>query len=477
MLFNSFHFLLFFVAVTLAYFLLPHRMRTLLLLAASVYFYMCFKAVYVLILAFTIVVDYFTGIWIESEPSLPRRRVLLALSIVANVGVLAVFKYYNFVAANLSGVAQLFGASARLPALSILLPIGLSFHTFQAMSYTIEVYRGRQKAERNFLVYSLYVMFYPQLVAGPIERPQNLLHQFYERHEFDPDRMAAGLRLMLWGFVKKLVIADRLGIFVDAVYNNPRRHNGVTLWVATLFFAVQIYCDFSGYTDIARGAAAVMGFRLMENFRRPYFSRSIREFWSRWHISLSTWFKDYVYIPLGGSRVPTRRWCFNILVVFALSGLWHGASWTYLLWGLLHAFYLISSVLVRRPRERVAGALGLTEHSALRAASAWAITMLLVCVSWVLFRADSVPSAAHVLGKMALPHGRLYIPSSANFIYALAGVALLVLAEFNEEFGPIKGPVLESEHVVVRYAASLSLVLLILVVGVFDGGQFIYFQF
>jgi len=295
MLFNSIHFLFFFVEVTSLYYLLPHRARWFLLLAASCYFYMAFVPVYILILGGTIIVDYFAGIWLENTKG-KRRKWLLVMSLIANIGVLAVFKYYNFLNENLSAVLNSFGYENSIPDLSILLPIGLSFHTFQAMSYTIEVYRGNQKAERHFGIYALYVMFYPQLVAGPIERPQNLLHQFYEKHYFKIGQIIEGLKLMAWGFFMKLVVADRLAIYVDAVYDNPDKHSGSTLALATVFFAFQIYCDFAGYSNIAIGAARVMGFKLMTNFNRPYFSASISEFWKKWHISLSTWFKDYLYI-------------------------------------------------------------------------------------------------------------------------------------------------------------------------------------
>ncbi len=301
MLFNSLEFVIFFPVVTLLYFLLPHRFRWLHLLAASCVFYMFFIPAYILILAFTIVIDYFAGILIENARG-KSRKIFLATSLAANIGVLFVFKYYNFFSENLAQIASLLNVEYALPALSILLPVGLSFHTFQAMSYTIEVYRGNQKAERHFGIYALYVMFYPQLVAGPIERPQSLIHQFYERHDFDSNRVSNGLKLMLWGLFKKIVVADNLAVFVDAVYNQPRAWDGVNLIIATIFFAFQIYCDFSGYSDIAIGAAEVMGFKLMTNFNRPYHSKSISEFWKRWHISLSTWFRDYLYIPLGGNR-------------------------------------------------------------------------------------------------------------------------------------------------------------------------------
>jgi alginate O-acetyltransferase complex protein AlgI len=325
MLFNSIEFLIFFPVVTILYFLLKHKYRWMLLLAASCYFYMAFRPVYILILAFTIVIDYYAGILIEqSKPE--RKKAFLIMSIVGNLGVLAIFKYYNF-------FASIFNThfDTHSPLLNILLPIGLSFHTFQAMSYTFEVYRGNQKAERHFGIYALYVMFYPQLVAGPIERPQNILHQFHVRHKFDYELAKSGLLLMAWGMFKKVVIADRLALFVNEVFDHPSDYSGPSVITAALFFSFQIFCDFSGYSDIAIGSARVMGFTLMTNFDRPYASASISEFWRRWHISLSTWFRDYLYIPLGGNRVSKPRAYLNLFIVFLVSGLWHGANWNYII--------------------------------------------------------------------------------------------------------------------------------------------------
>src|SRR6478735_5531941 len=323
MLFNSLHFVAFFIIVTTLYFSLPHKFRWLLLLLSSFYFYMAFLPVYVFILLLTIVVDYFAGIYIAKSRG-KKRRFFLICSLVANIGFLSFFKYYDFVIGSLNDLLQvhlpymkdlwltsriivwnnwvnshLNLVGTNLPILqNVILPIGLSFHTFQAMSYTIEVYRGNQKPETRFGIYALYVMFYPQLVAGPIERPQNVIHQFHEKKKFDYDRVVAGLKIMLWGFFKKLIVADRLSIYVNAVYNNPYHHSGKTLFLATFFFYVQIYCDFSGYSDIAIGSAKVMGYDLMENFRRPIFGKNIADKWNRWHISLYTWFKDYVFAPL-----------------------------------------------------------------------------------------------------------------------------------------------------------------------------------
>jgi alginate O-acetyltransferase complex protein AlgI len=306
MLFNSIDFLIFFPAVTILYFLLPHKFRWSLLLVSSCVFYMFFIPKYIIILAFTITIDYFAGIFLEKIKE-DKRRIFLIISIISNIGILFVFKYFNFFNFNIHKVAEFLHWNYSFEGLKIILPIGLSFHTFQSLSYIIEIYIGKQKAEKNFGIFALYVMFYPQLVAGPIERPQNVLHQFHEKHSFDFEQLVDGLKIILWGLFKKVVIADRLSLFVNQVYGNPESHKGIQFIIATIFFGFQIYCDFSGYSDIAIGSAKVMGFKLMVNFNRPYLSKSISEFWTRWHISLSSWFRDYVYIPLGGNRAARSR--------------------------------------------------------------------------------------------------------------------------------------------------------------------------
>lgn len=475
MLFNSIHFVFFFVIVTSLYFIIPHKYRWFLLLISSCYFYMAFVPVYILILGFTIVIDYFAGIWLEKTEG-KRKKIFLIASLVANIGVLAIFKYYNFLNDNLSAILNSFGYQNSVPYLSILLPIGLSFHTFQAMSYTIEVYRGHQKAERNFGIYSLYVMFYPQLVAGPIERPQNLLHQFYEKHYFEYERVVEGLKLMLWGFFMKLVIADRLAIYVNAVYNNADQHTGLTLALATAFFAFQIYCDFAGYSSIAIGAAKVMGFKLMTNFNRPYFSRSISEFWSRWHISLSTWFRDYLYISIGGNRVSIPRWYLNLFIVFLISGLWHGANWTFIIWGALNGFYLVFALISAKLRRRVNKLILLDKFPRLNNLLQILVTFILACFAWVFFRAESADQAFTIINKIIFFGGKLYIGEQDNFIYSLVSILLLLVIEFkNEYYGKIK--FLNNSRVVLRWASYILIILYIGMFGVFDGGQFIYFQF
>lgn len=481
MLFNSFQFLIFFIVVTSLYFALPYNKRWFLLLVASCYFYMAFVPIYILILGFTIVIDYFAGIFIE-EAKGEKRKLWLVMSLIANIGVLAIFKYYNFLNDNLAFLMHGFGLKDPIPYLNILLPVGLSFHTFQAMSYTIEVYRGHQKAERHFGIYSLYVMFYPQLVAGPIERPQNLLHQFRQKFDFDYDRVTSGLRLMLWGLFKKVVIADRLAIIVDTVYNNPEAHITSSLIIATIFFAFQIFCDFSGYSDIAIGAARVMGFTLMNNFNRPYHAKSVHEFWSRWHISLSTWFKDYLYIPLGGNRVAMPKWYLNIFIVFLISGLWHGANWTFVVWGALHGFYIIFGRLTAEFRQKASEKLFLDKIPLLAPLT----TFFLVGVAWVFFRADNLHVANYILTNMfaGFPQmcrdfmdGKIifeYLRTSKSWPIFL--ILFLETVSYLQKKHHLTKRLLKSP-LVLRWSVYFVIVMVILLTGVFDDRQFIYFQF
>jgi D-alanyl-lipoteichoic acid acyltransferase DltB (MBOAT superfamily) len=429
---------------------------------------MVFRPIYILILAGTIVVDYVAGLFLESTTNPRRKKIFLVASIIANVGVLAVFKYYNFINDNLTELLGVFHLKNEIPMLRILLPIGLSFHTFQAMSYTIEVYRGKQQAEKHFGMYALYVMFYPQLVAGPIERPQNILHQLKEKVVFNYDHIVSGLKLILWGLFVKVVIADRLSIYVDIVYNSPEHHSAISSLVATLFFTFQIYCDFSGYSSIAIGCAKVLGIDLMINFRRPYMSTSIREFWSRWHISLSTWFRDYLYIPLGGNRVSLYRNMFNLFFVFLVSGLWHGANWTFIIWGALHGFYLIMEIVFDR----------LVPSIKLPRSIRWILNFVLVAIAWVFFRASNFQTAKQILKNIyTFKPGPLYIGNASYLVYSFFAILFLFAAEYNAEKLNNRYAWLYSERKVLRWSAYLLLILTLLSIGVFNGGQFIYFQF
>ena len=482
MLFNSFAFcFVFFPLVTVAYFLLPHRYRWALLLGASCWFYMAFVPVYILILAFTILVDYVAGLLIEGSTG-RRRKAWLVASIVANLGVLAFFKYYAFLDQSIAALLQAAGLAYAPTDLGILLPIGLSFHTFQSLSYTIEVYRGHQKAERRPGLFALYVMFYPQLVAGPIERPGNLLNQLDHVHRWDHARVVHGLQQMLWGFFKKLVIADRCAVVVDHVYADPQAFGGAATLLATYLFALQIYCDFSGYTDIALGAARVMGFDLMVNFRTPYRSASISEFWSRWHISLSSWFRDYVYIPLGGNRVVRWRWYMNLLLVFLLSGLWHGASWTYVAWGGVHGLYLIGAIALAGVRGRVVRFLGLHRHPRLDRALDVIITVHLVVAGWVFFRAATFADAWAVLGSWLRPDA--WWTGFADLVHELgAGIVLttVLLAVGFVGLDPWGDALAKGERRIagrpLRYAWFGALLAACLVLGQYGSAMFIYFQF
>ena len=487
MLFNSIDFLVFFLVVTTLYYSTPHRFRWFLLLFASCYFYMVFVPVFILILAAMIVIDYVAGTHIE-EATGKRRLVYLIISLVSNVGILAFFKYFNFLSENLSLVFHALGSHAQLPLLSLILPLGLSFHTFQAMSYTVEVYRGRQKAERHFGIYALYVMFYPQMVAGPIERPYNLIHQFKAEQRFDAAKVTSGLQLMLWGFFKKIVVADRLAVFVSSVYDHPQQYDGLPLIIATVFFAFQIYCDFSGYTDIAIGAARVMGIDLIENFRRPYFARSVAEFWQRWHISLSSWFRDYVYIPLGGSRVGKSKWFMNILITFALSGIWHGASWNFLIWGMLNGLWYIFSGLTANIRAAFVRITHLASVPRFHRMLQMLATFSFICFSWIFFRAHTLPDALyiathslHAFHQFASMHAlREAIESMAawrgGLVLSFIVIGVLIIIDTLISLGTLSRWKAKSP-VWLLWLVAYIMIFVILFLGAFDGPQFIYFQF
>lgn len=457
--------------------MLSHKWRWLLLLVSSCYFYMSFIPIYILILGFTIVIDYYAGMLIEKREG-KTRKLFLVMSLIANIGVLAYFKYFNFLNDNLTYLLNDLHYKNPFPYLKMILPIGLSFHTFQAMSYTIEVYRGKQKAETNFGIYALYVMFYPQLVAGPIERPQNILHQFYEKHSFNYEDAKEGLKQVLWGFFKKLAVADRAAIYVNTVYSSPQHQSGLTLFVATVFFAFQIYCDFSGYSDMAIGFARIMGFKLMTNFNRPYFSRSISEFWRRWHISLSTWFSEYLYISLGGNRVSVPRWFFNLLFTFLISGLWHGANWTFVLWGLLNGVYLVLSIILKKPRAWMEKKSGLINFPKFNDLLQVLFTFLLITISWVLFRANTLTDGMYIIRHMLTFKGPLWYNNAPDtIIYPIIGIVLMLFVEHNIEFHHKKLTLLHNSNWFVKNLSYAFLVIIILLMGVFDGGQFIYFQF
>lgn len=402
MLFNSTQFIIFLPICIILYFVMPMKVRNLFLLAASYFFYMCWAPQYVLLLMFSTFITWLCGFRVEKAGGgLKYRRAWLAGTVILNIGILFLFKYFNFFGAAVSAVLGRAGFMVSAPRLSLLLPVGISFYTFQSLGYSIDVYRGEIKHERNLIDYALFVSFFPQLVAGPIERSKNLLPQFKERHTFSTERAEAGLRIVLVGMFKKIVVADMAAMYVDAVFARLDLYQGLTLALAVFLFTVQIYCDFSGYSDVARGTALILGFRLMENFSAPYFSGSITEFWSRWHISLSTWLRDYIYIPLGGNRKGFIRKCMNLMVVFLVSGLWHGANMTYVVWGGVHGVFRVLEECLRRIRSGWAG--GKPAGEGFQRLKAFAGVIYCFCVvqfAWIFFRASSLTEAVNVIRKL-----------------------------------------------------------------------------
>lgn len=484
MLFNSIEFIFFFPIVTTLYFLLPHKFRWFMLLISSCIFYMAFIPHYILILFITIIIDYFAGIFIEKSEGY-KKKAFLIISIISTCLILFIFKYFNFFSLSFQYIVNLTGFEYKSKLLDLILPIGLSFHTFQSLSYVIEVYRGKQKAEKHFGIYSLYVMFYPQLVAGPIERPQNLLHQFREVHKFEYNRVTDGLKLMLFGMFKKVVIADRLSIFVNEIYSNPTNFQGPALILATIFFAFQIYYDFSGYSDIAIGSAKVMGFELMKNFDRPYFSKSISEFWKRWHISLSTWFKDYLYISMGGNKVSKIRWQFNLFFTFLVSGLWHGANWTYVIWGFLNGFYLVFSLWTSDIRNKVEEKLHISHNKSYKVIT----TFSLICFSWIFFRANNISDAFYISTHLFTGFDKIFdlnylrkvISEQGNvktleFIIACLLLLSMEIVHLIQRKYKIRD-LISKNNIVVRWSIYYLLILAIIFLGVFNKNDFIYFQF
>lgn len=487
MLFNSFSFLVFFPTVVCLYYLLPHAYRWILLLVASCVFYMAFIPSYILILLFTILVTYLLGRLMETREEKQRKGLFIG-GILLICSPLFLFKYFNFFNANLAQLASFLRWNYSIENLSWALPIGLSFYTFQALSYIIEVYRKHQPPERRFHILASYIMFFPQLVAGPIERPGNLIPQFDEKHYFDGQRVLDGLKLMVWGYFKKVVIADKIAIVVEQVYQDPTQYTGVPLITAALFFGIQVYCDFSGYSDIAIGSAQVMGFRLMDNFNRPFASRSVTEFWRRWHISLMTWFRDYVYIPLGGNRVGRWRRFLNLFITFTLSGFWHGAGWGFVIWGSLNGCYLILSDLTRGVREKGVHWTRLDRFPAGHHAFQVIFGFLLFCFTLIIFRSKSLPDAFYIITHLGTGLGDLTgIQMSLKSLYslgldryeliiALIAIGIMELVQWAVPLEQMRR-MFWNKPLYLRWAIYYLLLLFLIFFGEYQDHAFIYFQF
>jgi len=480
MLFNSLEFIVFFPLVVAAYFALNPRYRWVLLLLASYYFYMCWNYKYIVLILFSTVVDYAAARLMYKSETKKRKRLFLILSLFSNLGLLFFFKYFSFFGENINALFDQVNIFYNVPAYDFLLPVGISFYTFQTLSYTIDVYKGARKPEYHIGKFALYVAFFPQLVAGPIERSSRLLPQFHKAHKFEYERVKNGIILMVWGFFKKVVIADRLSEYVNEVYNNPEVYGGFQDLIATFFFGSQIYCDFSGYSDIAIGSAMVLGYDLMTNFRRPYLSRSIREFWGRWHISLSTWFRDYLYIPLGGNRVVKWRWYYNLFITFLISGLWHGANWTFVAWGALHGAYLVLAILTTKFRDSYSQSTGLSNIKWLGNFLNLIWTFGLVYFAWIFFRANNLSDAIHFITNIfdfsTYNMDVQLFHFKADFYLSFVLIGFLAFVEIlQEKYNLIQR--LTQQKAVVKWLLFFVILGSIFILGKWDESDFLYFQF
>lgn len=506
MVFNSLQFLIFFSILFIVYFAVNRFVKKnwftqLLLLICSLYFYMCWNPWYIILILTSVLITWASGILMEDKPVLTKKWIV-AFSFIINLAILCFFKYHNFFADSVNAVFAKFNIGMKIPGSNFLLPVGISFYTFQALGYTVDVYRGTVKAERNLMTYALFVTFFPQLVAGPIERTGNLLPQFKANYDFDYDRVTDGLKLVAWGMFKKVVVADQLSFYVNKVFNDIHNYPSISIFIATFFFTFQILCDFSGYTDIAIGCAKVLGFKLMKNFNKPYLATSIADFWRRWHISLSTWFKDYIYIPLGGNRCSKARNYFNLMVTFLVSGLWHGAAWHFVVWGALHGAYQVIGKITLPLRSKIKAFLHIKENSKLDTAWKVLVTFYLVMIGWVFFRANSMSDAMFALKMFfrapvdlittALGVVRHTISlgtgffanitlgkSKLEFLYLFALAFAVPLSDFiTRKTDGIE--LIKKQHWLVRWIGYYAIVAIIFYTWIMSLGsasQFIYFQF
>lgn len=485
--FNSIEFLVFFPVVSILFYIIPFKYRWMLLLGASYWFYLSWKPKYVIVPLAVTAISYFAGLWMDSDKNPARRRLVLTFSLLASLAILFFFKTINFSDPAYQNIFNQLGIG-RFLSEYIVLPLGISFFTFQTMSYTIDVYRGIIKPEKHLGIYGLFVVFFPQLPAGPIGRANLLLPQYYQEHRPDFQRITAGLQRMAWGFFKKLVIADRLALLVDSIYGNPSSYQGIPLILATYAFAFQIYCDFSGYADIALGAAQVLGFKLTENFQYPYIAQSIPDFWRRWHISLYNWLRDYIFYPLRRLLIQRKFSSTNLvaisvptMVTMVASGLWHGSNWTFLIWGALHGLFLVLSVLWARAKKPSFGSLVLPSWFSASLKIFW--TFHLVCFAWIFFRANSLPDAiyivTHLFGSWESPVTLFNLMPGGGYEFLIALIALILmgLVQWFQRNKDHLGALDLRKPVWLRWFAYYGLVVIILMFGIFESTEFIYAQF
>jgi alginate O-acetyltransferase complex protein AlgI len=483
MLFNSLVFAVFLPIVFFLYWFVFNKTKSAqnaLLIVASYYFYSCWDWRFLFLLIFSTFLDYYTGIQIEKGETEKKRKFWFWLSIIVNLGFLCVFKYYNFFATSFSDLLTSVGIKASPVLLNIILPIGISFYTFHGLSYVIDIYKKRIKAEYNFIDYSLFVSYFPLLVAGPIERATHLLPQVKEKRNFDYSKAVDGLRQILWGLFKKVVIADNCAILVNMAFDNPEQHSGSVLVLGTIFFAFQIYCDFSGYSDIALGTSRLFGIELLKNFNYPYFSRDIAEFWRRWHISLSSWFRDYLYIPMGGSKGGLKIKIRNTFIIFLVSGFWHGANWTFIIWGLLNALFIMPSIIYNTNRKNLDVVAGTKILPSLKEAVQIIITFSITCFAWIFFRAKDLDNAFDyikgIFSKSLFTLPKFY----SNHVSVKVLAVLLLLFLVKEWMNRSKNHALVMSNNVppfLRWTLYFFIFMAIMKWGVTAKTEFIYFAF
>ena len=492
MLFNSIDFLIFFPVVVLIFYIIPQKTRNIWLLLSSYYFYMCWNAKYAVLLFTSTFITYLSGLFIEKfKEKIRLKKLIVFLSFLINLCILFYYKYTNFALGFLASIFETMNVQLNISTYDIILPVGISFYTFQALSYTMDVYRGDIYAEKNLLKYSLFVSFFPQLVAGPIERSKNMLVQLSTPKEFNLENARDGILLMLWGYFLKIVLSNRIAIFVDTVYGDYSTYTGIYLIIATVLFAIQIYCDFAGYSTIAMGAAEILGIKLMENFDAPYLSTSVNDFWRRWHISLTSWFKDYLYIPLGGGRRGKARKYINKLIVFLISGLWHGAEWSFVIWGGLNGLYQIIGEILQPIRDKIVVASNLHRNTSGHKLICIIRTFVLVDISWIFFRAQDIKASIAIIKGMlnantnlgALLYGEIYECGldERNFVLMIICIGILFAADYCKCKGIIIRKEIVKQDWWFRWLSIAVFVSLILLFGkygpMFDKDSFIYFQF
>ena len=482
MLFNSWQFLAFLVVVFITYFLLPKKIRHYFLLIASYFFYGFWSWYYIFLMLGTTLVSYFSGLFINKYQEKKKLRLfLLIISIVVSIGALFFFKYFNFVGESIIGIINLFGANKTYNPLDIILPVGISFYTFQTLSYVFDIYNKKQEPETNFVYYALYVSFFPQLVAGPIERPNDLIPQFKNVEGIKIENISSGLKMMVQGFLKKIVIADILATVVNNIYNDLSSTNALLIIIGTVSFALQIYGDFSGYSDIAVGVAKLFNINLSKNFNRPYKATSIQDFWRRWHISLSNWFRDYIYLPLGGSKVSFIRWSLNILVVFTLSGLWHGAALTFIIFGLIHAIYQIVGKLTKGYRDKFWVKIKKDPEGKLVNILRMVFTFILVCFAWIPFRANSMSDYGIMLKNLFTNWNIDFKVVSSIIDFSPIRIVLIVLAIISYYFCDLISTI-KIKYIVIKDIIYILIICLIMFAYLYlkstsVDSTFIYFQF